>query len=161
MEARLIARLLPLDISVFLVYLTVGAPLPLISESAAAPLQRARLSGTDESEAILNLGSAKSLACCDTNACVDDTNGFDCEGFDCPTETGDKSAKNNLIDHPKHKFLPHLKCDSSCGKGFAATYTGKEMVVAMPSGRRRKGKDQCGQKLGLSRADRCPCRPGE
>jgi hypothetical protein len=128
---------------------TAGAPLPLISESSAAPLNRARLDGTGEKEAMLNLGSAKSLACCDTNACVDDTGGFDCDGFDCPTETGDKSAKNNLINRPKHKFSPHLKCDSKCDKDFKATYSGKEMVVAMPSGRRRKSKNQCGQTLGL------------
>jgi len=124
-------------------------PMPLISRISTARLHRSRLAGTSANEPILNLGSAKALACCDLNACVDDTNGFDCDGLDCPKETGDKTAKNNLSSRPGHKFSPHLKCDSKCGKDFKPTYSGQELVVAMPGGRIRKGKNQCDQTLGL------------
>jgi hypothetical protein len=128
---------------------TAHAPISPISGTYGARLYRKRLPDTDENEHILDLGSAKALACCDDNACVDDTGGFDCSNFDCPKETGDKTAQNNSSKQPGHKFSPHLKCDSKCGKDFKPTYSGKELVVAMPSGRRKKGKNQCGQTLGL------------
>jgi Domain of unknown function (DUF4157) len=125
-----------------------GSLLSPIVGTPGAALQRERLSGTSRREHILDLGSAEALACCDSNACVDDTNGFDCKDFDCKT-TGDKTAKNNAVEHPGHKFSPHLKCDPACGKDFTASYTGKELIVALPSRRRRRGKDQCGQKLAI------------
>jgi len=129
--------------------LAADAPLSPILGTSGAGLQRKRLHDTDENEHILDLGSAKALACCDDNACVDDTGGFGCSDVDCPKETGDKTAKNNSSKQPGHKFSPHLKCDPKCGKDFKPTYSGKELVVAMPSGRRRKGKNQCGETLGL------------
>jgi hypothetical protein len=124
-----------------------GSPLPPIAGTPGAVLQRARLDNTSTREQILDLGSAEALACCDSNACVDDAHGFECKDFDCAT-TGDKSAKNNALKNPGHKFSPHLKCDSPCGKNFTASYTGDERIVAMPSGR-RKGKDKCGQTLAI------------
>lgn len=118
------------------------------SDASAARLNRKRLEGTDANEPILDLGSAKSLACCDTNACVDDKNGFDCKDFDC-AETGDKSAKNNSDKQPGHKFSPRLKCESKKCKDFTPTYTDSALIVALPSGRRQEGKDKCGQTLGV------------
>ena len=111
-----------------------------------ASVQRDRLPDTTTREHLLDLGSPKSLACCDTNACAVDKGGFDCEGFDCPKETGDKSAKNNATGNPKQRFSPRLKCDGAC-KDIATPYADGDLVIALPSGRRRKGKDQCGQKL--------------
>jgi hypothetical protein len=128
---------------------TADAPISPISGTSGTRLYRKRLPGTGKNERILDLGSAKSLACCDAHACVDDTGGFDCSGIDCPKETGDKAAKNNSSKQPGHKFSPHLKCDSNCDKDFKPTYSGKELVVALPSKRRKKGKNQCGQTLGL------------
>jgi len=119
------------------------------SDASVAGLARKRLPGTEANEHILNLGSAKSLACCDSFACVDDANGFDCKGLDCPKETGDSEAINNESKQPGHKFSPRLKCESKTCKDFTPTYTDKVLVVAMPSGRREKGKDKCGQTLGV------------
>ncbi len=119
------------------------------SDASVARLARKRLEGTEANEHILNLGSAKSLACCDSYACVDDANGFDCKGLDCPTETGDKSAINNESKQPGHKFSPRLKCEAKTCKDFTPKYTDTALVVAMPSGRREKGKDKCGQTLGI------------
>jgi hypothetical protein len=125
------------------------AAIPSISGTSTARLYRKRLEKTSKNEPMLNLGSDKSLACCDTNACADDAGGFDCDGFDCPKETGDPDARNNLLKRPGHKFVPVLKCDSKSCNNFKPTYTGKELVVAMPKGRERKGKNQCDQTLGL------------
>ncbi|MGH7486487.1 MAG: DUF4157 domain-containing protein, partial [bacterium] len=125
------------------------AAMSSITETPTSPLQCKRLEGTRDKENMLNLGSAISLACCDTNACVNDAGGFDCDGFDCPKETGDSEAKNNSTKNPKHKWSPRLKCESPTCDNFKPGYTGNEKVVAMPKGRRKKGKDQCGQTLGL------------
>jgi hypothetical protein len=45
--------------------------------------------------------------------------------------------------------VPKLGCDPECSKDFKPSYSGEELVVALPSGRKHKGKSQCGQKLGL------------
>ncbi len=115
-------------------------------DGGAAVVQRDRLPDTTAREHLLDLGSPKSLACCDTNACAVDKGGFDCGGFDCAKETGDKSARNNAAGNPKQRFSPRLKCDGAC-KDIAAPYADGDLVIALPSGRRRKGKDQCSQKL--------------
>jgi Domain of unknown function (DUF4157) len=124
-----------------------GSPLWPIAQTPGTALQRARLTDTSTRERFLDLGSAEVLACCDSNACVDDAHGFDCKDFDCKA-SGDKTAKNNALEKPGHKFSPHLKCDPPCGKNFTASYTGSERIVALPSGR-RKGKDKCGQTLAI------------
>src|SRR5262249_558119 len=82
------------------------------------------------------------LACCDVNACPDDKNGFACpDDFTCP-----KGSKNKPFSKTKQKFSPHLKCDPPCNKGIVP-YSDKDLVVALPSGRRSKKKNQYGQKL--------------
>jgi hypothetical protein len=123
-----------------------GSPPQSVGQAPAA-LQREHLEGTSLNEQILDLGSAQSLACCDSNSCVDDDHGFDCSSFDCNT-TGDDKAKNNADAHPGHEFSPHLKCDPACGKGFTASYTGDERILALPSGR-RAGKNKCGETLAV------------
>lgn len=127
---------------------TGGSP-SQISGTSAATLQRKRLADTSGKERILDLGSDKALACCDSNACVDDASGFECSSVDCKTESNDATAINNSTKQPGHKFSPHLKCDIKCGKDFKATYSGKELVVALPKRRRNLHKDQCGQTLGI------------
>lgn len=120
--------------------------LPSISESSAARLHRSRLPGTDKNERILDLGSREELACCDSNACMNDKEGFECpDNFDCAKSGG----KNKPFSKTGHKFVPKLKCDPECSKDFKPSYSGEELVVALPSGRQHKGKDHCGQKLGL------------
>jgi hypothetical protein len=126
------------------------APVFPIAGTSSPWLQRERLPGTEKNERILDLGSRNGLACCDVNACPDDKNGFACpDDFDCKKETGDSEAKNKPFSKTGHKFSPHLKCDPPCSKDFEPSYSGEELVVALPSGRRHKGKDQCGQTLVL------------